>query len=58
VGVEMAAGVVAEAQADDSVVLIGGNVEVEVRRRQRRPSRWRCVMIAPVVVGSDRGAVS
>jgi hypothetical protein len=39
VGVEMAAVVVAEIQADDSGVLIGGDVEVELRRRQRRPSR-------------------
>jgi hypothetical protein len=38
-GVEMAAVVVAEIQADDSGVLIGGDVEVELRRRQRRPSR-------------------
>ena len=39
VGVEMAAGVVAEIQVDDSGVLIGGDVEVELRRRQWRPSR-------------------
>jgi hypothetical protein len=30
-----------EVQADDSVVLIGGDVEVELGSRQSRPSRQR-----------------